>query len=374
MSRPIQIVWGCAVGLASVIVDAAPFAYITNEFSNTVSVIDIATNAVVGSPITVGVQPVGVAVNPAGTRVYVTNRNPAGLSTVSVIDTATNTVIATIPILSDTRGVAVNPAGTRVYVTNALVNGSVTVIDATTNTAIGSPIPVGPSPIGIAVNPAGTRVYVANNGFGIGCAISAIDTATNIVIATIVISGCPIDFNGDGPYGVAISPDGSRVYVTTRIGFSVIDTATNTLIGRFAVGSGATGIAINAAGTRLYVTQSYSSTNTVSVIDTATNAVVGSPIAVGVEPEGIAIDPSGTRVLVANSASNTVSVIDTATNTVIGAPIAVGERPRAFGPFIGPSAVTAAQTQVPTLTQFGLLLVSALLLLSAIWFLRRRRQ
>ena len=51
---------------------AAPFAYITNGGGNTVSVIDTATNTVV-STIPVGTCPQGVAVNPAGTRVYVTN-------------------------------------------------------------------------------------------------------------------------------------------------------------------------------------------------------------------------------------------------------------------------------------------------------------
>ena len=54
----------------------APFAYITNDHSNDVSVIDMATNSVIGAPIPVGAGPVGVAANPAGTRVYVTN-NPS---------------------------------------------------------------------------------------------------------------------------------------------------------------------------------------------------------------------------------------------------------------------------------------------------------
>src|SRR6516225_7354908 len=69
-------------------------AYITNEgedeASNTVSVIDTATNQVVGSPITVGANPLGVAVTPDGSNVYVTNTSP---NTVSVIDTATNQVV-----------------------------------------------------------------------------------------------------------------------------------------------------------------------------------------------------------------------------------------------------------------------------------------
>jgi YVTN family beta-propeller protein len=64
-----------------------------------------------------------------------------------------------------------------------------------------------------------------------------------------------------------------------------------------------------------------------SVINTATNTVVGSPISVGAGPRGIAYDPVNGRMYVANSASNTVSVISTATNTVVGSPISVDSNP-----------------------------------------------
>ena len=53
-----------------------------------------------------------------------------------------------------------------------------------------------------------------------------------------------------------------------------------------------------------------------SVINTRTNEVIVPAIAVGKEPNGIAISPNGTRVYVANGGSETVSVIDTATNQV----------------------------------------------------------
>ena len=46
------------------------------------------------------------------------------------------------------------------------------------------------------------------------------------------------------------------------------------------VGSGPVGVAVTPDGTRAYITNRYS--NTVSVIDTATNTVIGRPIAVEV--------------------------------------------------------------------------------------------
>ena len=70
--------------------------------SNTVSVIDTATNAVVGAPIAVG-----------GPRRRVNPTARRQRSNVSVIDTATNTVVGA-PIRWANQCVAVNPAGTRV--------------------------------------------------------------------------------------------------------------------------------------------------------------------------------------------------------------------------------------------------------------------
>jgi YVTN family beta-propeller protein len=52
--------------------------------------------------------------------------------------------------------------------------------------------------------------------------------------------------------------------------------------------------------------------NTVSVIETARNAVTAT-LGVGVFPFGIAVTPDGSRVYVANEGSNTLSVIETAT-------------------------------------------------------------
>jgi YVTN family beta-propeller protein len=65
----------------------------------------------------------------------------------------------------------------------------------------------------------------------------------------------------------------------------------------------------------------------VSVIDTATNTVVGSPIPVAGFSVGVAVTPDGTKVYVVNRNSNNVSVIATATNTVVGSPIPVGNFP-----------------------------------------------
>jgi YVTN family beta-propeller protein len=78
------------------------------------------------------------------------------------------------------------------------------------------------------------------------------------------------------------------------------------------VGKTPVGIAVDPNTNRIYV--SNSNNNTVSVIDGATNRVIGDPIPVGEGPRGIAVDPNTHLVYVTNPGSNTVSVIDGATN------------------------------------------------------------
>ena len=79
-----------------------------------------------------------------------------------MIGTATNTVVKTIPVGGNPLGVAVTPDGTKVYVANYLAN-NVSVIHRPGNTVVKT-IPVGMNPGSVAITPDGTKVYVANSG------------------------------------------------------------------------------------------------------------------------------------------------------------------------------------------------------------------
>ncbi len=125
-----------AVALSGAHAMAAPFGYVTNVLSNTVSVIDAATNTVVAT-IPVGNLPDGVAVTPDGTHVYIANLAD---NTVSVIATASNTVVATITVGNGPVGVAITPDGAHAYVAN-ISDGTVSVI-ATASNAVVATIPV----------------------------------------------------------------------------------------------------------------------------------------------------------------------------------------------------------------------------------------
>ena len=94
----------------SITVMRSPVAYITNNWNNTVSVINTTTNTVTAK-VPVGSGPYGATITPDGTKIYITNING---NTVSVINAATNTVTSTIPVGNNPVGVSVTPNGKNV--------------------------------------------------------------------------------------------------------------------------------------------------------------------------------------------------------------------------------------------------------------------
>ncbi len=183
-------------------------------------------------------------------------------------------------------------------------------------------------------------MYVANNADN---DVSVIDGTTNTFLENIQV--------GIGPSGIAISPDGSMVYVANAGGknnpnntVSVINTATDLVTDTITVGKGPWGINISPNGNKIYVANF--SDNTLSIINAATNLVV-TTIQVGTTPYGISTSPDGSKVYVANYGSNTISVIDTLTNKVT-ANINVGNEPVAFGNFVANVLVPCP----PTITSF----------------------
>ncbi|MFG1556163.1 MAG: YncE family protein [Thermoplasmataceae archaeon] len=136
------------------------YVYVTNFNTNSVSVINGATNTVIAN-ISVGVFPLGVAFDSSNGYVYVTNFNT---NSVSVINGATNTVIANISVGVFPLGVAFDSSNGYVYVTNAL-SGSVSIISTTTQHAAKYAVAFTESGL-----PSGSTWYV--NGSESGSALS----------------------------------------------------------------------------------------------------------------------------------------------------------------------------------------------------------
>jgi YVTN family beta-propeller protein len=273
--------WGVAVS------PSGTRAYVSNRGTdeqplNTVSVVDTLSRTVTAT-VDVGVRPLGVAVHPAGTLIYTANYGgdinqpieDASVDFVSVIDRDSATAIASIAVGVGPAGLAVNPAGTRLYVTS-YADDTVSVVDTTANAVVAT-VPVGSRPLGVAVHPgAGDRVYVGNFG---GSTVSVIGTVSNTVLATIPV--------GQSPFGLAIEPASDQIYVANMDGgtVSAIDATTNTIRATIDVGGSPMGLAVDTATRQLYVVSR--DTNEVSIIDTATNTVRATllagrtPVAIG---------------------------------------------------------------------------------------------
>ncbi|MFM8600055.1 MAG: hypothetical protein ACKOB8_13785, partial [Mycobacterium sp.] len=275
--------------------------YVANYGSDSVSVIDTSTTgALPGSLGTAGTAAGAAGTGGSGGSGAYTNKLVIG---------------DPIPVGNGPYGVAVNPAGTRVYVTN-YVSDSVTEINTATNQVIGDPIPVGVDPIGVAVDPTGTNVYVTN---------STSDTVSSINTRTGNITSAPV---GKRPIGVVAF--GNFVFIANYFDGTVMRVSAGGSV-NIPVGDSPWGVAVNVANTRVYVANLNDSS--VSVINTANNNVtnISSPAGL-VAPQWLAVNPAGTRVYVTSERSGIVSVINTANNAVTEIPIAGVAGGIAFSP------------------------------------------
>ena len=256
-----------------------------------------ATTASPKSGIGVDTYPIGISLNPSTKKIYVANEFS---NTVSVVDIPNLKVEKTIGVENFPYAIDSNILNNRVYVTNRGSN-SVSVIDGSTNSILYN-ISVEKSPVGIAVNPSASWVYVTNLD---SRSISIIDGITNTVDDTIRLGG-----EGGIPYGVAVNPLTNRIYVTD-IGSNlihVIDGQTNKLLSNVSAGMKPVSIAIDVRSNILYVAN-YDSDD-ISVIDGSTNELVKSIPIDGDKPAGITFNPISNKVYVSNIGSDTVSVLN----------------------------------------------------------------
>jgi YVTN family beta-propeller protein len=321
----------CVAALFAACAQAAPFAYVPGA-NNQISIIDTATNALV-TTLPTGANPMGVAVSPAGNRVYVSN---SGDGTVSVFDTLNNVALQSITVGTQPLGLTVSPDGTQVAVatfgTNASPNHSISMIAVGTGDV--SQIGVGSGPNAVVYNASGSRLYVSNV---VERSVSIVDTANAVVISTLGIAPNPV--------GLAINPSGSRLYVahaTTSGGaqnaITVIDPTVPSVVTTIALSGDPRGLAVSPDGTRLYV--AIGSSGTVASIDTSDNHVLFEVLLGSFAlPTGLAVSPDGKKIHVVDAGRTELAAYDTTSFQQLSA-VPVGPNPVALGDFLGPPVVT----------------------------------
>jgi YVTN family beta-propeller protein len=312
-------------------------AYVASTNANQVVAIDAATGD--ATPIAVGIAPAQIALSQDGARAFVINR---GSNSVSVIDTQSDAVIDTIVLADRPTSVAVTPDGERVYVMG--VSGVVEVFGTSTKERLAS-LFVGGSSGRLAIAPAGDRVYVASGS------VSIIDTASNELVGTFAPEAFALPGVTNIALDVATSVDGS-VYVSVMsqyfdaTGFSVsggvavIDAGMDRVTRHIELYSVPGSLAVAADGLSVHVGIQAFWADTgygagflpgqwVASIDVAEWAVSWTDTGGASSPAGVSASQDGAIVFAALPAIDAIAEIDVATNTVTrfhpvgGAPIEV---------------------------------------------------
>ncbi len=133
----------------------------------------------------------------------------------------------------------------------------------------------------------------------------------------------------DAPAGLAVSPDGQRIYIALddRDEVAEADTASRKVLRRARVAGRPFGLALDAAGKNLFVT--CRDGDRLAVLDTRTlNETASAPVGMGPVAVAYCRTPSGDRLVVANSISDDISVLSLSPLQELGRPSA-GREPYA---------------------------------------------
>ena len=292
---------------------AAPFAYVPNQKSGTISVIDTATDTVtrtLSAGNSLGKRLQAIDSDAKGDMLYVVD---AEHNKLVAIDPAADAVKQSVDIGEDAEGVRLSPSGSTLAVC-AEGQHKVLLIDAKTF-KIEERIPTqGRNPEHCEFAPDAALLLTSNEGSD---NLDVIDLKQKKSIGTIATSG--------HPRGAAFVPGTTHVYVAQESAntVDVIDLPARKKIASIPAPLRTAGITVSHDGKRIYAASG--GAGSVAVIDVATNKVTAE-IKVGQRPWNMALTPDGKKLYVANGRSNSVSVIDTGTLKVVKE-IPVGELP-----------------------------------------------
>lgn len=252
-----------------------------------------------------GLQQSGIAVDAGGGRVFVTNY---GSNTLTVLDVATNAVLADVPVDLRPLAVAVHPTTGRIYVVHwgtAFSSGPLYMIDGSTFATIAS-VNAGFSASAIAVDPTTNLLWVGHADMG---NIDIFDATTLAYVSTLA-TGWITD--------IAINQATHRVYAAVaQQGLRVFDAATQAAVASIPFSNPGGGyIAVNESSNRIYVTDGVSDNFKLHVINGDTNTEIAS-IDTAHGPTGVDIDPAANLVYVGSGVDPVVFILDGTSNTVL---------------------------------------------------------
>jgi YVTN family beta-propeller protein len=271
--------------------------YATSYATGKLLGVDLNQKAVTQS-VHVGAAPLGLAIADQGKIALVACRDS---QTVSVVNLEAFRVVADIQVKGKPNFVAMSPRGYRAYVSDygRGSEGQLHIIDVRDHSVIGT-LKMGVSPFAIAVSPTTELVYVVMAGNN---QVWVVDPDKPAVVKKI-------DLDGEGPDGIAITPDGQRVFVANSRShnLSVIDTQLMSVKVTIPVGKSPFGVAVSPDGKRVFVVNTAS--RNVQVLPTDLSDMTGVTFEVGRGPTDIKVGADNRTVYVVNETSNSILVAD----------------------------------------------------------------
>lgn len=303
--------------------------YTGNQVSNTVSVVDPATNTLLGeiilgkpqtnilSPLYKGQALVhGLGYSPMKQMLAVVS---IGSNSVTLISTNDNTILKTIYLGRSPHEATFLPNGKEVWIT---VRGEayVSVVDVATMKET-QQVAVSDGPGMVAFTPDGKFAYVCSS---FSPYLDIVDTQTYKVVKKIDI---PSSFSPN----IFPSPDGKLMALTLKdIGkVVVIDTKTNEIVKTFSTGSITNHVTFTVLNGKLLMPVTVGGENCVKVYDVADDYKLIATIPTGTLPHGEWASPDGKRLYVGLEYSDQVQPIDLETMTAMNA-IQIGQSPQAL--------------------------------------------
>ncbi len=281
-------------------------AYVTNSYSNTVSVIDVDAEKLLKT-LPTGHAPVNPTFNRDWSKLYFSNVMDG---TLSIVDTKRAEIVETIPaggphpsglrFLPDGQGLVISYIGDKV--TDA---GSLGVMDMQTHKLLKT-IPVQAQSERFDITPDGKYAYVANIE---SQSVSIVDLDKGAVIQTI---STPERL----PFNVLVSPKGSKVFVASVMGDTIveIDTATNKVERSIKTAAGPNGMTFTPDGDNILMTNVYA--GRMQAYNLSAN-VVSDGSFVGLLPGFIRLTSNGLKGIFVRPYGRQVSIFDGTTMQVI---------------------------------------------------------
>lgn len=284
-------------------------------------------------------DPGGMAVDPSSDFLYVSDFGNTGSSAVDAFSIAPTTgALAAVngsPFAAGNAlgGLAIDPAGKSLYVTQ-INDDSVVALSRNGTTGVltsvtGSPFPASTGPAGAAVDPSGKFLYVSDYNDSQG-AISAYAIGPSGALTPVAGSPFPTQASG-GPSSLVAHPSGKFLYVGLAgtvnanhviAAFSIDGTsgALTPLAGSpFPAGMDPLHITLDPAGKFLFAANVQDDTISGFTINDSNGAltqVAGSPFATASSLAGIVVDRAGTFLYAASTIGITTFSINSSTGTL----------------------------------------------------------